>query len=157
MRSTDRRTGAPTRATRTRRAAIGLAALGSLSGLALGLSAPSASAQAVATAGGSAVVVHISVRGSFGRVLAKESNNRTLYEDPGSTCTGGCLSVWPALLMPKGDTVPTGVKGLGTASFAGGRLQVTYHGQRLYTFVNDSGKSVNGNGVGGFVVAKYTA
>jgi hypothetical protein len=30
---------------------------------------------------------------------------------------------------------------------------VTYNGQRLYTFTGDIGYSVNGNGVGGFVVA----
>jgi hypothetical protein len=33
---------------------------------------------------------------------------------------------------------------------------VTYHGQRLYTFTGDTGHSVNGNGVAGFVVAKVT-
>ncbi len=34
--------------------------------------------------------------------------------------------------------------------------QVTYRGKRLYTFVDDSGSQVNGNGVAGFVVAKVT-
>jgi len=33
-------------------------------------------------------------------------------------------------------------------------LQVTYRKHRLYTFTGDSGGSVNGNDVGGFVVAK---
>jgi hypothetical protein len=59
--------------------------------------------------------------------------------------------------MPKGKTMPKGVRCLGTAKF--GRhhqLQVTYHGKRLYTFTGDSGHSVNGNGVAGFKVAKVT-
>jgi len=38
-----------------------------------------------------------------------------------------------------------------------GRLQVTYHKMRLYTFINDSGTSVTGNGVAGFKVAKVVA
>ena len=156
MRNSYRQAGGRAAGSWTRRAAIGLATLASLSGLTFGLSVSGASAQTVAATANSAKVVHISTRGTFGKVLAADSSNLTLYEHPGSACTGGCLKVWPALLMPKGDTVPEGVKGLGTVKFTGGRLQVTYHKQRLYTFVDDSGKSVNGNGVGGFVVAKYT-
>jgi hypothetical protein len=57
--------------------------------------------------------------------------------------------------MPTGTTVPLGARCLSTRAFGThGRLQVTYMGQRLYRFINDSGSSVNGNGVGGFVAAK---
>lgn len=49
--------------------------------------------------------------------------------------------------------MPKGVRCLGTAKLQG-RLQVTYHHHRLYTFVSDSGGSVTGNGVEGFAVAK---
>jgi hypothetical protein len=57
--------------------------------------------------------------------------------------------------MPAGKTMPAGASCLGVAKF-GHRLQVTYRGRRLYTFVSDSGHSVTGNGVEGFVVAKAT-
>ena len=58
--------------------------------------------------------------------------------------------------MPKGGkTMPKGAMCLGTAK-AGSRLQVTYNGHRLYTFVDDTGHSVTGNGLAGFKVAKVT-
>jgi hypothetical protein len=59
--------------------------------------------------------------------------------------------------MPAGKTLPKGkgVECLSTVSTSAG-LQVTYHKQPLYTFVDDSGTSLNGNGVGGFVAAKIT-
>ena len=157
MRSTDRREGARPVGSWARRAAVGLATLASLAGLTFGLSAADASAQTVAAnTVKAAKVVHVSTRGTFGKILAADHSNLSLYEHPGGPCTGSCLSVWPALLMPKGDTKPEGVKnGLGTVPFTGGRLQVTYDKQPLYTFVYDSGRSVNGNGVSGFVVAEY--
>jgi predicted lipoprotein with Yx(FWY)xxD motif len=157
MQIIERQTGAPGARSWTRRAAVGIAALAGLSSLTFGLSVAGASAQTVAApTGASAKVVRIVTRGSFGKILAAKSSNLSLYEHPSGPCTGGCLSVWPPLLMPKGDTKPEGAKGLGTVKFTGGRLQVTYNKQPLYTFVDDKGKSVNGNGVGGFVVAEYT-
>ena len=78
-----------------------------------------------------------------------------LYEHPGGPCNASCRSVWPPLLMPAGKTKPTGAPCLAT-KMLGSNLQVTYHGQRLYTFTGDSGHSVNGNGVAGFVAAKLT-
>jgi len=58
-----------------------------------------------------------------------------------STCTGGCLTKWPALTVAAGDT-PTGGTGvtgtLGTITRAdNGALQVTYNGLPLYFFAND--------------------
>jgi predicted lipoprotein with Yx(FWY)xxD motif len=73
-----------------------------------------------------------------------------------SSCTGGCLGVWPPLLMAKGKTTPTGVSGLSTVKVTingSHDLQVAYKGKRLYRFISDSGSSVTGNGVGGFKVA----
>jgi hypothetical protein len=56
--------------------------------------------------------------------------------------------------MPVGTTTPLGASCLSTVPFGkNGRLQVTYHSQRLYTFTGDSGTSLNGNGVGGFKAA----
>jgi hypothetical protein len=102
----------------------------------------------------SAVVVKVVTRHHFGKILATPKG-RALYVLPHGTCTGACLSIWPRLVMPRGKTVPKGTKCLGTAKFGShGRLQVTYHKMRLYTFAEDSGTSVNGNGVAGFKVAK---
>ena len=82
---------------------------------------------------------------------------RSLYTAPASGCTGGCLTIWPPLYVAKGKT-PTGVgvTGLGTVSVMVGKktkFQVTYMGKALYTFVDDSGTSADGNGVGGFMLA----
>src|SRR5580704_17251093 len=53
-------------------------------------------------------VVIETVRGSFGEILTNKKHH-TLYIEPRGTCTGGCLAVWPPLLMPKGMTIPIGV------------------------------------------------
>lgn len=100
-----------------------------------------------------AKVVQVVDRPPVGKMLATVKG-ASLYVHPGGPCTGGCLTVWPPLLMPKGKTMPTGAKGLGTTPDGSkGRLQVTYHDLPLYTFTGDSGTSVNGNGVGGFEAA----
>jgi predicted lipoprotein with Yx(FWY)xxD motif len=141
------------------RAAIGAGALALSAGaLGVGLAVPAASAQTamprVAPHAGKAVVVKISAkRGKFKNVLTNTAGvGATLYT--AKTCTGGCLTAWPPLLMPKGTTVPEGPKGLtglGTKK-DGTRLQVTYKTHPLYTFTGDSGTSVNGNGLAGFTV-----
>jgi predicted lipoprotein with Yx(FWY)xxD motif len=101
-------------------------------------------------------VVKEETRSGFGLILTTKMN-RTLYVDTTPPCTGGCLTVWPPLLMPKGKTMPTGATGLGTVAFGSGRLQVTYEGMPLYTFISDHGKKVTGNGVDGFAVAKVSS
>jgi predicted lipoprotein with Yx(FWY)xxD motif len=101
-------------------------------------------------------VVKETVRGTFGEILTN-TKGLTLYIEPTGTCTGGCLTIWPPLLMPKGKTMPGGIAtGLGTVK-KGKRLQVTYEGKRLYTFYEDSGTSTLGENVGGFVVAQVSA
>jgi predicted lipoprotein with Yx(FWY)xxD motif len=132
------------------RAAMALAALAILATL---VALPSGARAAAAPRSGSATVVKVATRGSFGRILTTVGG-RTLYKHPNGPCTGSCLSVWPPLLMPRRKTVPKGIAGLRTVVLASGRRQVTYRHRRLYTFVNDSGTSVNGNGVAGFLVAK---
>jgi len=107
-----------------------------------------------ATAGKAATVVQVASRHGFGKILVTVSVGMALYENPAG-CNAGCRSIWPPLLMPKGKTMPKGAKCLGTATL-GHKLQVTYNGQRLYTFTGDTGHSVNGNGLAGFVVAKHT-
>lgn len=107
-----------------------------------------------ATAGKSAVVVQVASRHGFGKILVTVNVGMALYENPAG-CNAGCRAIWPPLLMPKGKTMPKGTKCLGTARL-GHKLQVTYNGQRLYTFTGDTGHSVNGNGLAGFVVASHT-
>jgi predicted lipoprotein with Yx(FWY)xxD motif len=61
-------------------------------------------------------------------------------DDPGGPgCTGECLKFWPPLLLPAGASQPVagpGISGLGTFA-RDGRLQVTFKGMPLYTYVTD--------------------
>ncbi len=108
-----------------------------------------------ASAGSSATVVKAATRTGFGKILVTVTGGHSLYEHPNGSCTAGCQSIWPPLMMPAGKTMPKGASCLATAKL-GEQLQVTYHGQRLYTYTGDTGHSVNGNGLAGFVVAKVT-
>jgi len=108
------------------------------------------------------IVVRVASRPGFGKILVTAPAGASLYRDTNDppnkpTCTGSCATVWPPLVLPKGDTKPRGgfgVKGLGTVKLANGHLQVTFNKEPLYTFSGDSGHSVNGNGVGPFLVVK---
>jgi len=105
------------------------------------------------------IVVKAETRKGFGVILVTPAGG-ALYRDTNDgpnmpTCTGSCAKVWPPLVLPAGDTKPRGgkgVTGLGTVKIANNQLQVTYNTEPLYTFSGDSGKSVNGNGVGPFLV-----
>lgn len=123
-----------------------------IAGAGLTSAAMSAGAATTRRAPRSAVVVEERTHAPFGKILYT-THHRALYYVKSGSCTGGCLSVWPPLLMPKGKTMPKGASCLATAKF-GRRLQVTYRHHRLYTFINDSGGSVTGNGVEGFAVAR---
>jgi len=116
-------------------------------------SATAATAAPTSAAAKSAVVVKERVRGHFGKILVTV-HGAALYYLPHGSCTGGCLAIWPRLVMPTGKTIPKGANCLGTKAFGHHKLQVTYRRQRLYTFADDSGTSVTGNGVAGFKVAK---
>lgn len=145
--------------------AVGAAALAlSASALGAGLAMPAASARPAKTGvvphTGSAVVVKISPLRTHGTTKFKNvltttaTVGKTLYT--AATCNQTCQAIWPPLLMPVGKTIPLGPKTLvgklRTIHFGKTRLQVTYNGHPLYTFVSDSGASVNGNNVGGFTV-----
>jgi predicted lipoprotein with Yx(FWY)xxD motif len=77
-----------------------------------------------------------------GRTLLANRQGRTLYhlsvERRGHfICTNGsCLALWKPLVVARG-TKPTGARALGTVKRPDGRLQVTYKGGPLYTFVQD--------------------
>ena len=88
-------------------------------------------------------------------MLVTAKRGHALYILPHGRCTATCLSVWPRLVLPKGKTRARGTLCLGTAKFGSHhRRQVTYHGKRLYTFVDDSGHSVRGNDFQGFKAAR---
>lgn len=77
----------------------------------------------------------------LGTILT-DSQGRTLYlftkdSTGSSSCTGSCLSVWPAFDASGGAQAGTGVSPtlLGTAS---GAAQVTYNGHPLYYYVGDT-------------------
>lgn len=119
---------------------------------AIAVSAVAGPAVAGAATAKAVVIVQVVDRAPFGQMLATKKTGASLYIDPSGPCSGSCLAIWPPLLLPKGKTIPQGVNLLGTVKF-GHRLQVTYKGEALYTFASDSGGSVTGDGVGGFVVA----
>ena len=124
---------------------------------ALGLAGLVVGPQMAFASGSTAVrVVKVADRAPVGNMLTT-LKGKSLYIHPSGPCTGSCLSVWPAYNIPAGDTTPGGAKCLTLAApNAKGRQQIEYQGQRLYTFVDDSGTSLNGNGVGGFMAAKVS-
>jgi predicted lipoprotein with Yx(FWY)xxD motif len=89
---------------------------------------------------------------TLGETILVNNRGRSLYslsvERHGKfICANmSCLALWHPLTVPKG-TKPTGVARLGTVTRPGGKLQVTYRGAPLYTFVQDKKKGdVKGNG-----------
>jgi len=128
------------------RLAVAAFAVGGLSAGLLGVD----TAGAATIGAAKSVVVSTATSAKFGTVLV---SGKTLYTlKPGKTaCTATCLKVWPALVLPKGQTKATAGSGvsaskLGTVTRSGGVRQVTYGGKALYFFSGDSGAGqVNGN------------
>ncbi len=98
---------------------------------------------------------------SLGKVLATSKGMTLyLYTPDGknkSVCTGSCAQAWPPLMTKGKPVAAMGVNKslLGTTKRANGKLQVTYNGHPLYTYVADTKPGdVAGEGVGGiwFVV-----
>jgi len=80
---------------------------------------------------------------ALGKVIAN-AQGHTLYlfrADHGTTsaCYGQCATYWPPLLTTAKPSAMAGVKTslLGTTKRKDGKLQVTYKGHPLYTFVKD--------------------
>jgi predicted lipoprotein with Yx(FWY)xxD motif len=127
-------------------AALLLAACGRSSGTTSGGGSPSGTALSVQTD---------SVSG-IGTVLAN-SAGLTLYHntrETGSTivCTGGCVSVWPPVLVTGSLPQDTGmIKGtFGTIMRPDGSTQLTINGMPLYTYSGDSGSGqASGQGIQG--------
>ena len=98
----------------------------------------------------------------LGAVLAG-ADQLTLYIHAGdgmnhSTCTGGCIASWPAVLVAPGTKVTggAGVHGhFATFKRSDGTTQVSYNGHPLYTWPGDLyAGDTTGQGLGGFSVAK---
>jgi predicted lipoprotein with Yx(FWY)xxD motif len=95
--------------------------------------------------------------GSLGPILAGP-NGMTLYmflSDTAamSTCNGSCAQNWPPLTTAGAPRAMAGVSQslLGTISRQDGKMQVTYHGHPLYSFIADSGPGMaNGEGLDAF-------
>ena len=80
-------------------------------------------------------------------VLVAGSNGMTVYTytkdtaGGASTCTGGCLTKWPAVTVGAGTTATAGAGVSGTLATItrpdDGTLQVTYNGLPLYFYQGD--------------------
>ena len=134
--------------------AAGLVVAGCTSGGAAS-SVPSAAANA------GAVTIGSTTSGSLGTFLTS-TGGKTLYIHAGdsantSTCTGGCLTAWPPVTVPAGQsaTAGSGVTGqLATFARSDGSLWVTYNGLPLYYWQGDAkAGDATGQGVNGFTVA----
>ena len=127
------------------RLAVAALALGGLSAALVGTDTASASTDAAKN-----VVVSTAKSAKFGTILVSGSTLYTLKPSK-NACTAACLKIWPALVLPKGQTKATAGSGvsaskLGTVTRSGGVRQVTYNGKALYFFSGDSGSGqVNGN------------
>lgn len=98
-------------------------------------------AAVASAAGGTAVEVEKTAK--LGKVVAN-AHGKTLYlfrADHGTTsaCYGKCAAFWPPLLTAGKPVAMAGVKAslLGTTKRKDGKLQVTYKGHPLYTFLLD--------------------
>lgn len=149
MRFTLRRADGPRGMSWTARAVVAAVLMGGVTAATAGIAAAQTGQGPTGT---SAVVVKEAFRTGFGKMLVTQGAGKALYTNPAG-CTLACQSIWPPLVMPAGATKPTGAPCLATAML-GTKLQVTYHKLRLYTFVDDVGHSVTGNGLAGFHVAK---
>lgn len=108
------------------------------------------------SSGSAAASIQSANNAKFGAILV-DAQGRTLYtltnNGKAVACTGGCLSVWPAALLPAGVTKVTPGSGVSnvTAVAASGGQQLVYNGLPLYRFSGDSSAgAANGNGINSF-------
>jgi predicted lipoprotein with Yx(FWY)xxD motif len=96
-------------------------------------------------------VVKESESAALEQTVLTTNKGKTLYslsvEKNGKfICTGGCLSLWKPLIVPKG-VKPKGPVALSTVKRPDGRTQVTYKGRPLYSFNSDKPGEANGEGL----------
>ena len=99
--------------------------------------------QAQAAPARSAPIAIETANARYGKILTTAQGfavyTYTADEPGGPGCSSLCLQYWPPLLVPAGTTHPLGgpgVTGLGTFP-RGSRLQVTFRGLPLYTYISD--------------------
>jgi predicted lipoprotein with Yx(FWY)xxD motif len=139
----------------SRRPGLSAIALAALLLAACGRSSGSTSSGGGSPSGTALSVQTDSVSG-IGSVLAN-SAGLTLYhntKENGSTivCTGGCVSIWPPVLVTGSLPQDTGmIKGtFGTIMRPDGSTQLTINGMPLYTYSGDSGSGqASGQGIQG--------
>ena len=112
--------------------------------------APTGQQDRAAPAAGEATVM--TAESDLGTILVDGDGN-TLYmfmpdNQGASTCTGGCLDAWPALLGPAVAGEGADASLFGTAARPDdGTQQVTYNGWPLYYFAQDAAPGdINGQG-----------
>jgi predicted lipoprotein with Yx(FWY)xxD motif len=113
------------------------------SGIAAGVIGLAGVAGASAATYNSKAAPTISVRSTaYGKILVN-SKGDTLYlwakdKNDKSACSGGCLAVWPFVLISGKPTAGSGMnaKLLGTIKVKGGN-EVTYNKHPLYTYISD--------------------
>jgi predicted lipoprotein with Yx(FWY)xxD motif len=142
---------------RPRRPRLGVVAGGAASAaLALGmLAGPAAAASRPGTTMPASVSVKSVTVAKYGPIL-ETGKGFALYYDTANkpkswACTGKCLTAWPPLVLPKGQTKPVlgkGVTGIGTVRGPSG-LQVTWDHKPLYTFIKDKAGTVKGQKIAG--------
>jgi len=102
-------------------------------------------------------IVETRLSSKYGNYLANKQGY-TLYTYTAdslnhSNCNGSCLSIWPAY-TDTGSTTNLPAN-FGVIVRNNGQHQFTYKGMPLYTYTGDNKPGVvNGNNVGGFVVAR---
>ena len=120
-------------------------------------SGSAASMGASGTSAGTTRTVTLTIKTTkIGKVLA-DAKGDTLYwyskdmRNGPSTCTGGCLSAWPAVAgKPAAAMGIAFACKLGEVTDAGGTVQATYNGYPLYTYSGDMAPGETaGNGAGG--------
>ena len=117
--------------------------------------APTANALVRTPNAASMVAVKAATVAKYGRILEDQSGLPLYYDtkdDPPHhfACSGDCLTAWPPLVLPKGQSKPEvgkGITGIGTIMSPSG-TQVTWDGKLLYTFFRDSKGTVKGQGIG---------
>jgi predicted lipoprotein with Yx(FWY)xxD motif len=135
---------------------LSLIAVGLAAGLIVSCSSSTKTSSPTTTntsSGGSSTSVGTETN-QYGTVLT--SGGKTLYalsSDPAnqSTCTGGCVAVWP--LLTGSPTAGSGVTTslLGTITRSDGSKQITYASHPLYFFSGDSAAGqTNGQGISSF-------
>jgi predicted lipoprotein with Yx(FWY)xxD motif len=102
---------------------------------------------------GSGALVRSAANSRAGGTILVDAHGMTLYRLSGESaghfiCSGACLQVWHPLTTTAGTTPSGSVASLGTVKRPDGSQQVTYKGEPLYTFAQDTKEGdVNGQGI----------